>query len=339
MEYTVIIMGRLEFATDRSIQQATKVIAHLLETRYKNDVLYKDAPELLNTETRSLVAPRQKFTCSEKVWLNTLHLLEQATGFSIAGDLNMWRILEGTLKEHQLLEPQSDKRIVKAYQKGRELLANNKFDEARAALTDAIDQFPRHAKALERRGYAHYEQKNKEAALADYAASLAVDSKRPDAYIGRGRILMDEEKWADALLDFTEAMKRSMPHHHAYLEALHRKGACLTEMGEYEQAVKSFDFFLGRPLLEDHPQFLFRRRVAFDKGRALAAKGDLKAAIVSFDAALEMPGRDGKPDKGEILLHRGLAAKQNGQAGFIDDWTQAADHGSKRAAELLAEVA
>ena len=157
--------------------------------------------------------------------------------------------------------------------------------------------------------------------------------------MGRARILIDDKNWEDALLDLTQAMKRSMPHHHAYLEALHRKGSCLVELGEYEQAMKSFDFFLKRPLLSDHPQFLFRRQVAFDKGRALVAKGDFKAAIVSFDDALNMPSRNGKPDLGEILLHRGLASQQNGQAGFIEDWKQAADHGSTRAAELLAEVA
>jgi tetratricopeptide (TPR) repeat protein len=338
MDYTVIIMGRLEFANQRSIEQATKVIAHLLETRYKNDVLYKDAPALLDMETLSLVAPRQKFTCSEKVWLNTVHLLEQATGFSIAGDLNMWRILEGTLKEHVMLEPRSDKTVVKAYLKGSDLLAKGELEGAKEALTRSIARFPRNAKALERRGYIYYEQGDKKAALADYAASLEVDAKRPEAYIGRARILIEDKKWEEALLDLTEAMKRSMPHHDAYLEALHRKGACYIELKEYDKAIKSFDFFLSRPLLTDHPQFLFRRQVTFDKGRALAAKGDLKAAITKFDEALNMPARNGKPDVGEILLHRGLAFQQSGQSGFIEDWTQAADHGSTRAAELLAEV-
>lgn len=338
MDYTVIVMGRLEYANQRSIGQATKVIAHLLETRYKNDVLYKDASTLLDTETLSLVAPRQKFTCTEKVWLNTVHLLEQATDFAIAGDLNMWRILNGTLQEHRMLEPLSDKTAVKAYLKGRDLLVAGDLDAAKDFLTRSLDRFPRHAKALERRGLVSYQQGDKAGALADYAKSLEVDNKRPEAYIGRARILIEEEKWADALLDLTEAMKRSMPHHEAYLEALHRKGACLIELEEYDQALKSFDFFLSRPLLEDHPQYLFRQQVAYDKGRALAAKGNLKAAIASFNEALDMPARDGKPDIAEILLQRGLASQQNGQSGFIEDWTQAADHGSTRAAELLAEV-
>ncbi|MEL7220473.1 MAG: tetratricopeptide repeat protein, partial [Bacteroidota bacterium] len=248
------------------------------------------------------------------------------------------RILNGTLKEHRLLEPLSDKTAIKAYLKGRNLLKEGDLEGAKDFLTRSLNKFPRNAKALERRGLVHYEEGNKAEALADYARSLEVDAKRPDAYIGRARILMEEENWADALLDLTEAMKRSMPHHEAYLEALHRKGACLVELEEYEQALKSFDFFLSRPLQEDHPQYLFRQQVAYDKGRALAAKGDLKAAITSFDDAFKMPARDGKPDIAEILLHRGMAFQQSGQAGFIEDWTQAADHGSKRAAELLAEV-
>jgi len=338
MDFTVIIMGRSEFASKRSIEQATNVIAHLLQTRYKNEVLYKDAAELLDAATNSLVAPREKFNCSEKVWMNTLHLLQQATGFSIAGDLHMWRILDGELQEHQLLEPNNDKTTVQAYFEGRSLINEEKWEEAKKALTKAISRFPRHAKALERRGYIHFEQGNTEAALADYAASLAVDSKRPEAYLGRALIGLSEEKWKDALDDLETCMKRSMPHHDVYLEALHRKGKCFMELGEYQKAIAAFNFFLTRPLLKDHPQYLFRRQVAFDKGRALAANRQLKEAITCFDEALNMPARNGKPDMAEILLHRGLAFQKNGQTGFLEDWKEAADQGSTRAAELLAEV-
>ncbi|MEM1214428.1 MAG: tetratricopeptide repeat protein [Bacteroidota bacterium] len=331
-------MGRLEYATERSVQQATKTIAHLLETRYKNEVLYRDAAQLLDEENKALVAPREKFTCTEKVWLNTLHLLQQATGFSIAGDLQMWRIKEGELQEHQILEPTSDKTVVQAYLKGRRHLEAGELEEAKAAYTKAIDRFPRHALALERRGFVNYTQGNNEAALADYAASIAVDSKRPEAYLGRARMEILAEDWAAALEDLTQAMKRSMPHHHVYLEALHRKGKVQMEMGAYKSAIAGFNFFLKRPLLVDHPQYLFRRQVAFDRGLALAASGNLKEAIESFDLALEMPTRDDKPHSATILLHRGLAVQQSGQKGFIENWRAAAEQGSKKAAQLLEEV-
>jgi tetratricopeptide (TPR) repeat protein len=338
MEFTVIIMGRLEFANERSIQQATKTIAHQLETRYKGDVLYKDVAQLLDESSLALVAPREKFVCSEKVWTNTVHLLEQATAFSIAGDLNLWRIDGGKLVEYCFLEPTSDKSTIQAYRKGRELIATEQWEDAKTSLTQAIKGFARHAKALERRGFVHWAQGNATAALEDYAASLAVDAKRPDAYLGRALIHIDNAQWAAALADLEMSMKHSMPHHSVYLEALHRKGKCLMEMGSFEAAVKAFDFFLTRPLKKEHPQFLFRRQVTFDKGRTLAAAGALDKAIVCFDEALKLPLRNGKPDMGEVLLHRGLAFQQSGKSGFIADWQEAAEQGSKRAAELLAEV-
>ncbi|MEZ4986347.1 MAG: tetratricopeptide repeat protein [Saprospiraceae bacterium] len=338
MEFTVIIMGRLEFASARSVVQATNTLVHLLETRYKGDVLYRDAEQLLDAEKMALVCPREKFTCTEKMWLNTLHLLERAAEYSIAGDLNLWRIADGELLEYQLLEPIGDKTTIQAYRKGRSLIEAGAYSDAIASLTNAIKGCDRHACALERRGYAYYEMGNEEAAMADYAASLAVDAKRPDAYLSRALIYIRRKDWKAAWADLDMAMKRSMPHHNVYLEALHRKGNCEMEMGQFEAALKSFHFFLTRPLKKDHPQYLFRRQVTFDKGRTLAAAGDLDAAIATFDEALKLPLRNGKPDMGEVLLHRGLAFQQSGKSGFVEDWQKAADQGSKKAKELLAEV-
>lgn len=338
MEFTIIVLGRLEYANSRSVQQATKVITHLLETRYKNEVLYRDVENLLDDELCALIAPREKFQCSEKVWMNTIHMLAKASEFSIAGDLHLWKVFDGTLQEHVCLEPDSDKSTVQSFRRGRQLIDDGKLEEAKKLLTKAVDRFPRHAQALERRGFIHYTQGDTEAAISDYAASIEVDSKRPDAYLGRARILIKQEEWTLAMEDLTLSMKHSMPHHNVYLEALHRKAKCLLELGQYDKAIPLFNFFLSRPLQEDHPQYVFRRQVAFDKGRTLAAAGKLEDAINMFDEALKMPANDGKPETGEILLHRGLAFQQSGQSGFIEDWKKAADEGSERAAELLAEV-
>lgn len=336
MEYTVIILGRLEFANTRSIQQATKVIAHLLETRYKNEVRYRDASELLDEETCSLTVPREKFNSSEKMWTNTLHMLKKAAEFSIAGDVNMWKVLDGELKDYQCIEPNSDKTTVQAFREGRELIVDGKLDAALESLSLAIKRFPRHAQALERRGFVHYLQGNTDKAMADYAASIDADSKRPDGYLGRARVYIDQENWTAALDDLTQSMKHSMPHHNVYLEALHRKGKCLMETGENSKAIASFNFFLTRPLQEKHPQFIFRRQVAFDKGRALSADGKMDEAIKCFNESMNLPPRDGNPVQAEILLHRGIAMQKSGKKGFKESWKQAADEGSKRAAELLA---
>lgn len=338
MDFTVIIMGRLEFASDRSVQQAINTVEHLLITRYKNDVLYRTTDQI-DAEVRAFVAPRQKFTgIAEKTWQNTVHLLTQLTQFSIAGDLHMWKVHDRELKEHQFLEPNSDKTTIRAYQRGRAALIAGNIEEARTDLSLAIKRFERHALALERRGYSYYIEGNHETALVDYNASIEADPKRPEAYLGRARISLDNKDWATAVTDLEQAMKRSMPHHEAYLEALHRKGKCLAELGQYDKALQALNFFLTRPLLKDHPQYAFRRQVAFDKGRVLAANEQPKDAIKSFDEALNMPSRNGKPSNAEILLHRGLAFQQSGQSGYKEDWTKAAAEGSEKAAELLASV-
>lgn len=337
MEFTVIIMGRFEFKNSRSILKAKEVIEHLMETRYKKESLYKEI-EVFDEELLTFIAPRQKFLCTDKVWQNTLHLFEQTAQFAIAGDVRLWKVHpeKGTLQQYERVEPRGDKTIIKAYMKGRQLLGEEKYVDAQEAFTSAINKFDRHAMAMECRAYTHYSLGNIKEALVDYAASIAIDNKRPEAFLGRAIILMEQHKWTDAVEDLLTTMKRSMPHHDVYLEALHRKGQCQMEVGEFDQAIASFNFFLTRPLLESHPQFLFRRQVAFDKGKALAAKAEHKDSIVCFNNALELSGKNGLPTKAEILLHRGLASQQNGQKGFLNDWKEAASEGSKRAAELLA---
>jgi hypothetical protein len=78
--------------------------------------------------------------------------------------------------------------------------------------------------------------------------------------------------------------------------------------------------------------------VTFDKGRVLAANEQFADAIKSFDEALELPSRDGKPADADILLHRAMAAQRLGNGGFKEDLRKAAAEGSKRAAALLEEV-
>lgn len=300
MEFTVIVMGRLEFNNMRSITKAKEVIGHLLETRYKHESLYKDI-EMFDEEILSFIAPREKHITTDKVWQNTLHLLQQSAQFAIAGDIRIWKIKEGKLQNYTRVEPQSDKSTIQLYLAGRRLLKEKKYGEAREKFSSAIKKFPRHAMAMEARAYTHWAEGNNADALIDYAAAIAIDNKRPEAFLGRGIISMENENWAEAIEDLTTAMKRSMPHHDVYLEALHRKGKCLMELGEHTQAIAAFNFFLGRPLLEDHPQFPFRRQVSFDKGKSLSALGKKKEATACFNEALEMPTKNGAPTEDEIL--------------------------------------
>ncbi|MCB0639917.1 MAG: hypothetical protein KDC54_25015, partial [Lewinella sp.] len=156
MEYKAIISGRLEYASQRSIEQAAKIMDHLMETRYKGEAIFRSS-EIFDFERCVLTLPRHITQCQDKVWLNTVHLLKQVTQYAIAGDLNLFKIEMGRLSEHILLEPKGHKTAVQAYQQGRELLLDhNQAEEARQSLTLAIKKFPRHAKALERRGYANF---------------------------------------------------------------------------------------------------------------------------------------------------------------------------------------
>lgn len=337
MEYRVIISGRFEFNNARSVRQAIKVIDHLQETRYKGEALFDDS-SMLDEETCAFVVPRFVTTCSEKAWQNTVHFIEQVNEYAIAGDMNMWKIQDGHLCEHFYMEPYSEKTAVVAYKNGLECLKQGDENAAIEFLTKAINKFGRHAKAYERRGFAYSLLNKEEDALADFAKSIEIDPKRPEAYLSRAIVAMKEEDWAKAIEDLNISMKRSIPHQSVNLHARQLKGDCLVGLGKYEEAVKEYNFVVNRKMTKEHPQSRYLRQIAFSMGKALAASQNLTAAIEAFDKALNTPSPDNQPELGEILLHRGLAFQQSGQSGFIEDWQQAADYGSEKAAELLAGV-
>lgn len=337
MEYRVIISGRLEFSNARSVRQAIKVIDHLQETRYKGEALFNDS-SMLDEATCAFVVPRLVTNCNEKAWQNTVHFVEQVNEYAIAGDMNMWKIQDGHLCEHSYMEPDSEKTAVVAYKKGLESLKQGDEKAAIESFTKAIKKFGRHAKAYERRGFCYSLLGQEEKALEDFAVSLKIDPKRPEAYLSRAIVAMKKEDWASAIEDLNISMKRSIPHQSVNLHARQLKGDCLVGLGKYKEAVKEYNFVVNRKLTEDHPQSRYLRQIAFSMGKALAADQNLTAAIEAFDQALNTPSPDDQPELGEILLHRGLAFQQSGQSGFIEDWQQAADYGSEKAAELLAEV-
>lgn len=339
MDYKAIISGRLEFASRRSMEQAVKMMDHLMETRYKGEAIFRGSEEIFDLEQCVVIIPRHISQCQEKTWLNTVHLLKQVTQYAIAGDLNLFKIEPGKLNNHLLLEPKSDKTAVQAYQEGSRLLEDSgRAEEARASLSRAIQKFARHAKALERRGYANVLLGDTEAARRDYEESLHVDDKRPEAYLGLAKLAMQAEEWEKAIVHLQKVAKHAIPHQPIYWSARCLQAECKVELGQYEAAAKDYQLFLKRSLPTGHPMANDKRRAAYRMGRALAAAGLLEKAISAFDQARELPAADGQPTEGEILLHRGLAIQQTGQAGFMEDWKKAADQGSERAAELLASV-
>lgn len=338
MDYKVIMSGRLEFGTDRNYQQVVKLYEHRRENYFRADVLFR-AEQLFNDELMLLEVPRFIGTTTDKVWRNTISLLEQVADYAIAGDFNLWLLQEGTAPEHWLIEPKGDKTAVRAYLEGRQLTQETgREEDAHKALSQAIEKFARHALAYERRGAVNLRLKNYEDALYDYNKSIHINPNKPEAYHGRGLIAAMREDWKAAIADMELAMAKSIPHQVIFWRACLAKADYMVQTGQLAEAAKAYKMILVRDFPTGHPFLAMRRRVAFAYGKALAAAGQPKEALAAFNQAWQAPAMEGGPQEAEILLHRGLAAQQVGQRDFVDDWRQAADRGSDRAAQLLAQL-
>ncbi len=339
MTFKTIISGRLEFGTPRSFEQVIKMFEHRKENYYKNDILL-NAEEIFIEDGCALEIPRYITQSSERTLQNTLNLLKQVAQFAVAGDMNAWMVDNGKVIKQGMVEPQSDKTAVKAFLRGRDLVDETGMEnEAREALSRAIEKFERHALAYERRGYVNFRLRNYADALYDYNKSIDINPRKADPYFGRAFVRIAQSDYAAAIADFDKAIKFSIPLQSIYWKSRRLKADCLLNTKQYEAAVKEMGLFLKRGFKPEDSNYHWRQRVFFQYGKALMELGKYKEAAMAFDNTLNTETNREPVAEAEILLQRGIALQKAGQEGFAENWKKAADRGSKKAAQLLEEMA
>ena len=331
----IIFSGRFEFGSARSFEKVVKMYEHRMENYYKNDVLLK-VEDIFFKDQSLLNVPRMIKQGLDKSWKNTINLLEDVAQYAITGDLSAWMVKDGAVLRHRQIEPRGDKAAIRAYLKGRELVAESgKEKEALSAFNEAIEKFSRHAKAYERRGFINCQLGNHDDALYDYSKSIDINPDAANPYYGRAiikRLLNDNE---GALEDLNSCTKRCIPHQPVFWQARRMMADCYASIGNFEEAIKQLTWFNKRKFTPENPNYKFRRRAWFDLGKLYLEVEDFKASGEAFDKALQTENLAIEPSDAELLLYRGIAAHEAGESGYKEDWAAAADKGSEKAAELL----
>lgn len=339
MTSKTIFSGRLEFGSARSFEQVIKMFQHRVENYYKNEIVLK-FEEIFKEEECALDIPRLVTQSDDKTWRNTMNLLEYLSQYAIAGSLSAWVADSGKVLKHRSVEPKGDKAAVQSFLKGRELTKEKgKEDEAKRALSRAIEKFERHALAYERRGYVNFLLRNYADAIYDYSKSIDINPNNADPYLGRALVRLAQDQAAEAIPDLEKAVKKSIPLQPIYWKARRLKGECHLKLEEYDKAIFELKLFTKRLFPSDNPNYRDRRQAFFNYGRALMAKSDYDAAVQAFSEALKLEGESDESQEIEELLFRGIAMQKAGKKGFEKDWKEAANLGSKRAAELLQTIA
>lgn len=338
MAHKTIFSGRLEFGTPRSFSRMMTMLENRVENHYRNVVLIKwDAflEEESALDVPRLIAPE----ATDKEWRNTIDMLRFIVQYAVAGNIDAWMLAGGKVLQHHLIEPDSDKAAVQAYLKGRELLeVEGKEEEARQALSRAIEKFERHARAYERRGYVNMMLQNDSDALYDYSKSIKIDPKNAESRLGRAILRIKAGELELAIDDLAQAIKNSIPHQPTFWQGRRMKGECHLKLGQYEKAAFELKFVTKREFKGDNPNYKWRKRASFNYGRALLELGRYEEALQAFDQAICIGDVAKEVPDSDLLLYRGLAMKGMGQSGFKNVWKDAAAKGSQRAAELLEEA-
>ncbi|MCC6752536.1 MAG: tetratricopeptide repeat protein [Saprospiraceae bacterium] len=338
--YKVIFQGKLEFGNERSFQKALQFFEQKAEVLYKKEVLFKTSEQLFNLEDKTLTIPRFIGTSGEKMWKNTISLLEYCAQFSLAGSLNAWMADSGQVLQHVHIEPKGEKSSVMLYHEGRKMAEQHGRElEAIQLLTEAIEKCDRHSQAYEKRGYVNYHLKNYDDAIYDFRKSTAIDAMNASAHFGLAKTLMVKGQFEAACASFDQAVRQSIALQPLHWASRRSKGVCHLELNQFEEAAFEFKLFTARKFPEADPNLRHLTMTWFNYGKALFALGRLDAALEAFDKSLDFRAEDDGNQAAEIFVHRGMARMAAGNADYILDLKKAAEMGSVRASELLANQA
>lgn len=335
MQLKSIIQGRLEFGSEKSFVQTMRMYDYRVENFYKNDLLFKD--EIFDEENQLINIPRLIAQGPEKLWNNSVKLLEYLAQFALSGSISAWLVHEGKILKYAVIEPASEKAVVQIFRKGQKLASEaGKEKEALKALTEAINKHDTHAQAYERRGYVNFVLENMAGALYDFNKCIGFDPSIPSAYYWRAKVHIRKGDLDNAIADLEMTTKKAIALQPIYWKARQLKAHCHVKKKEYELAAREYRLITKRRFVEDDPNYGDLPRVFFAYAQVLKELGQTEEALIAVDNALDRADLDEKIPLDQLLTLRGSLKHEIGESG-LTDWQKAAEMGSKEAVKLLSE--
>ena len=194
-------------------------------------------------------------------------------------------------------------------QTGNAHFVAQRYAEAVAAYTKAIEAAPRDSRAYKQRGMAHAKLGNGPQAYKDLSKAIELDPQDAIAYNQRGIASFAAGKLPAALKDFTKAIELQPQ----LAEAYNNRGIVQRKLGDYRQAGKDFERAtqLGMALANQHLQ------VVRDEARQIQER--LRAAGLNPGTVDGVPGQQTVTALRQYQKAHGLPV-----TGLLDDATRQA---------------
>lgn len=335
MSYKVITKGRLDFGTPKTFDLLVEMYTTRTEQYYKNIVLFK-AEEIFNAEAvnvafNKLIVP----VTSRKSIKNTIDLIRLLAGYGTSGEVKMWIMREGELKEFHSFEPVSDRSYILAYKEGCKQLDAKNFEKAAQYFTKAIKKNDEYADAYEKLGTVNQKMGNTKDALTHFKKAAAIHPENIYAQFGAASIYLENEDLENGMVYLNNTIKYSIPHEWQYWTARYFKGCTLVKLGNTSKAEQEFKFFTRKVFDESNPNYQYRRKALYTFGKMLLDKGDTQGASEQFKIARKVANNGDEKMALEIAAYEGYAKFLLGLNGYRTSWQKAAKAGMPEAKKWL----
>ncbi|NOT37066.1 MAG: hypothetical protein HOP11_06790 [Saprospiraceae bacterium] len=339
VQFKVIIQGKLELGSEKTMKQVIEQIIPRMDTHYKRELIFKQPELIFKEEDFTLELGRFIGTVSEKYWKNTINFIEYCAGFASAGCVDAWMTDSGKILQHYHIEPMGEKTCVMLYQSGKKASEQKGSEqEAIRILTEAIEKYERHSQAYTQRGYMNFTLKNYDDSLYDFRKGVSFDNLNSSAHYGLARSLMIKHQYVEAIESLEETTKSSIALQSIYWAARRTKGYCHLELKEYDKAINEFRLVSTRNFDKTDSNYKHLPMMWFNYGKAFFATGKLDEALEAFDKSASFEDSYSFDNKADLFMQRGLARKAAGKADYIIDLKKASELGSADAMRLLSEL-
>jgi len=297
-----IFNGRLEFKNQKSFDRVRGLYEQRVETFYKDDILIR-MEQLSEDGGNTITIPKHVGEGSEKSWKNTVQLLEYLSQYAISGKVQAWMTENGQVLLSSDIEPDGDKAAIINYKKGVELHNSGQQEEAIEVFDKVLTLYNEHSLALEKRAYSKLFMQDSDGALEDFCLSLAIYDENPDAHLGRSRVYLEREMYAEALEDLEKTLKYSVPMQSVFWTGRRLKAKAHLALDEISKASFELKYFTKRSYSDDDPNAQWKRAAWTQYALVLWSLGDMDEAAVAISKAQKYPVITGISDK-EIKAYK-----------------------------------
>lgn len=331
-DHRVIIIGRLDFSSQRSVDNALALHEKRLESHYKVEFPF-DHLEYFDETGLSIQFPKFILETTKKVAINIGKMFEFLASYATSGRMDVLVVSGGVDVHHFKIEPDNDRTSVRNFTAARDAFKEGDLDTAQELAHKVLSKNPANINAKVLIGRSLHRLGKNDEALKYINEAIADGSFESPAFLTRALLLLEKGEVENAILDCQQAISFAVPSMPFFFTIKNTKAEAHERLGQVELAIKELKFVAVAKKSPPKQQ----QRAAYKLAMLLMNQEEYLDAIKFFTHALE--STEEEVPRSELYLYRGISRKKGGKAGFKADWKAASEADSKlKVKEIVKEM-